>query len=169
MSSLPGTGTSPQNESVNKNHIRNDFTKEQLMKVPVRISIVTDELLIDESYIQFETEMDRFITTMDFVEGFKEDPTLVSFVYFDRLVGLINSLEPFDEYLFSVGIHYIVSLPIIKERIKKFPLEPISILIKINPKEFNDSDVIFYNYEQWLNHGTSILNILINNSKNKKV
>ena len=147
--------------------LRKDLTKDQLQKIPVRISIVSDFLLMKESYVQFETNMDRFLMTKKFVEEQTGEKWEKSYSFHTHLVDHLEKDLPFNEYLFTIGIHYVVSLPIVQNRINNYPIEPISILLKIDHERFDLCHIVFNNYELWLIHGNETLESLINHTKNK--
>ena len=144
-----------------------NLTTDQLQKIPVRISIVSDLLLMKESYVQFETNMDRFLMTKKFVEEQTGEKWEKSYSFHTHLVDHLEKDLPFNEYLFTIGIHYVVSLPIVQNRINNYPIEPISILLKIDHERFDLCHIVFNNYELWLIHGNETLESLINHTKNK--
>ena len=149
-----------------QNHFIPLIPQKRLIEMPVRLVFTSDELFSKNELIEYETNMDRFIDTLNFVKTYNKDElTLRTFMFHSTLFELINSNKPFDEYLFTIGMHYAVSLPIIEAKITKYPLVPLCFLINIDKQNFNTYSVTIIDLKEWSKKREGIINTLFDNHK----
>ena len=143
-----------------------DFTKEQLLKMPVRITIISDLLPKDDAILEFETDMDRFLNTLLFYKSSVIENPNVSFIYYSVLMDLIKSDAPFDEYMFTIAMHYLTSHPCVEHKLR-YGLQPLSFRVYLNHEDYTRSLVQMSSLSDWLIVRDNCIETLLNN-KNKQ-
>jgi len=144
-----------------------DFSEEQLLKMPVRITFISDLLLRDEAILEFETDMDRFLNTLLFCKSKLSHNTQYSNKYYSILMELFKSEAPFDEYMFTIAMHYLVSIPCVEHKLR-YGLQPLSFRVFINGDADHINTLVqMSSLEDWLNIRDVFFETLLNNKNNK--
>ncbi|MBN8837673.1 MAG: hypothetical protein J0I09_10455 [Sphingobacteriia bacterium] len=143
-----------------------DFTKQQLLKMPVRITFFFDLLLKDDAILEYETDMDRFLDTLLFYKSRVLENPAISLYYHSVLMDMIKSEAPFDEYMFTVGMHYLTSLPCVEHKLR-YGLQPLSFRVTLNDENYEPFKVEMSSLADWLIIRDKCFETLLNN-KNKQ-
>ncbi len=144
-----------------------DFTQEQLLKIPVRITFFSDLLLKDDAILEFETDMDRFLNTLLFCKSKKSQNPKISVAYYSVLRELFNSDAPFDEYMFTIGMHFLACLPCVEQKLR-YGLQSLSFIVIIKEdSDHIDPFVQMCSYDEWLLNREKCIESMLNNNNNK--
>ena len=144
-----------------------DFTQEQLLKMPVRITFISEMLLRDDAILEFETDTDRFLNTLLFCKSKLSHDPQYSNKYYSILMELFKSGAPFDEYMFTIAMHYLASIPCVEHKLR-YGLQPLSFRVFMNgDADHIDTLVQISSLEDWLNIRDLSFETILNNKNNK--
>lgn len=140
-------------------------SEQELKRVPVRITLTSSELIATETFVEFETDVDRVVTTLEFHSTDNDDLLKQKSMHLHSLIyEWVDSDELFSEELCTLIINYLVTIQFVRQHLL-FSVQPICFNLFVVRHDSSMTRVIACEYEQWLLSRNQFINQLKNTSK----
>jgi hypothetical protein len=126
------------------------YTQIAAKDIKVGISIQLTQANGEAFFIDYSTDLDRFRITLEYVRTHPAGIAAVRETMYRTLTELVDSNAPVDEYMFTIGMHYLVSFDICNELLKKVGNDSVGLVIFTNRNDIQDVNIIGLPFESWL-------------------
>lgn len=101
------------------------------------------------STIDYTTDLDRFTNTYNHVRNHPVGVLEFRRMTYERLMELINSNAPVDEYFYTIGMYYLVTFDSVKKKLESLPHSALGFMIEPIKNDADRAMVIAVDYDSW--------------------
>ena len=101
------------------------------------------------STIDYTTDLDRFTNTYSYVRNHPAGVLEFRRQMYEKLMDLINSNAPIDEYFYTVGMHYLVTFDSVKKMLEALPHSALGFMIEPIKNDADHAMVLAVDYDSW--------------------